>query len=182
LKAAARSDLIVGGPNLAAQALEAGLVDECQLFIWPVILGGGNRALPADMRAKCPNAGCLFIANTRVSGNSGTTAIGLLAHGQATAVLDRTIVSNNASAVGVRAQALGPGDVLDVTLTDSILSNNSAGVIINPDAGVAVVRLRRSTIVSNGTGWNGIGVLSYGDNTIENNATNNDAPPSATGK
>jgi dihydrofolate reductase len=51
LKAAARSDLIVGGPNLAAQAVKAGLVDECHLFIWPVVLGGGKPALPTDTRA-----------------------------------------------------------------------------------------------------------------------------------
>lgn len=52
LKAAASSDLIVGGPTLAAQALEAGLVDECHLFIWPVVLGGGKPALPIDTRAE----------------------------------------------------------------------------------------------------------------------------------
>lgn len=52
LKAAASSDLIVGGPNLAAQALKAGVVDECQLFIWPIVLGGGKPALPTDMRAE----------------------------------------------------------------------------------------------------------------------------------
>ena len=52
LKAAARSDLIVGGPNLAAQAVKAGLVDECHLFIWPVVLGGGKPALPTDTRAE----------------------------------------------------------------------------------------------------------------------------------
>jgi len=51
LKAAASSDLIVGGPNLAAQAFKAGLVDECQLFIWPVVLGGRKPALPTDTRA-----------------------------------------------------------------------------------------------------------------------------------
>jgi len=51
LKVAARGDLLVGGPNLAAQAFKAGLVDECQLFVWPVVLGGGKPALPADMRA-----------------------------------------------------------------------------------------------------------------------------------
>jgi len=51
-KAAARSDLIVGGPNLAAQAFKAGLVDECHLFIWPVVLGGGKPALPTDTRAE----------------------------------------------------------------------------------------------------------------------------------
>jgi dihydrofolate reductase len=51
LKAAASRDLLVGGPNLAAQALVAGLVDELQLFVWPVVLGGRKAALPADMRA-----------------------------------------------------------------------------------------------------------------------------------
>ncbi|MFN8610876.1 MAG: dihydrofolate reductase family protein [Vulcanimicrobiota bacterium] len=46
LKAAAASNLLVGGPHLAAQALAAGLVDELQLFVWPVVLGGRNPALP----------------------------------------------------------------------------------------------------------------------------------------
>jgi dihydrofolate reductase len=50
LKAAARYDLLVGGPHLAAQALAAGLVDECRLIVWPVVLGGGNPALPTDAR------------------------------------------------------------------------------------------------------------------------------------
>ena len=52
LKAATRSDLIVGGPNLAAHAFKAGLVDECHLFIWPVVLGGGKPALPTEMRGE----------------------------------------------------------------------------------------------------------------------------------
>jgi dihydrofolate reductase len=51
LKAASTSDLLVGGPNLAAQAFKAGLVDECHLFIWPVVLGGRKPALPTDTRA-----------------------------------------------------------------------------------------------------------------------------------
>ena len=51
LKATASRDLIVGGPNLAAQALVAGLVDELQLFVWPVVLGGRNPAMPTDTRA-----------------------------------------------------------------------------------------------------------------------------------
>jgi dihydrofolate reductase len=45
-KAAASRDLLVGGPNLAGQALVAGLVDELALFVWPVVLGGRNPALP----------------------------------------------------------------------------------------------------------------------------------------
>jgi dihydrofolate reductase len=50
LKASAERDLTVGGPDLAAQALRAGLVDECHLFLSPVVVGGGKRALPDDVR------------------------------------------------------------------------------------------------------------------------------------
>ncbi len=50
LKTSAAADLSIGGPELAAQALAAGLVDECHLFVSPVIVGGGNPALPAGMR------------------------------------------------------------------------------------------------------------------------------------
>jgi dihydrofolate reductase len=50
LKESAGRDLTVGGPNLAAQALEAGLVDELQLFITPVVVGGGTQALPDGLR------------------------------------------------------------------------------------------------------------------------------------
>jgi dihydrofolate reductase len=51
LKAAPSGDLLVGGPNLAMQAFKAGLVDECHLFVWPVVLGGGKPALSTDTRA-----------------------------------------------------------------------------------------------------------------------------------
>ena len=50
LKASATSDISVGGPNLAAQALKAGLVDECHLFMSPVVVGDGNNALPPKVR------------------------------------------------------------------------------------------------------------------------------------
>jgi dihydrofolate reductase len=46
LKETASRDLTVGGPELAGQAIEAGLVDELQLFLVPVVVGGGKRALP----------------------------------------------------------------------------------------------------------------------------------------
>jgi dihydrofolate reductase len=51
LKAGAGRDLLGGGPNLAAQALVAGLVDELALFVWPVVLGGRNPALPTGAHA-----------------------------------------------------------------------------------------------------------------------------------
>jgi dihydrofolate reductase len=52
MKASAGRDITVGGPDLAAQAFRAGLVDECQLFLTPIIVGGGKRALPDKARVK----------------------------------------------------------------------------------------------------------------------------------
>ncbi len=49
LKAAAETDLVVGGPELAGQAMEAGLVDEIHLFLAPAVVGGGKRVL-SDVR------------------------------------------------------------------------------------------------------------------------------------
>jgi dihydrofolate reductase len=46
LKDEAESDLSIGGPNLAASALAAGLIDEIHLFLHPIVVGGGKRALP----------------------------------------------------------------------------------------------------------------------------------------
>jgi dihydrofolate reductase len=50
MKAAASADLSIGGPEIAAVALRAGLVDECHLFLTPVVIGAGNRALPDGLR------------------------------------------------------------------------------------------------------------------------------------
>lgn len=50
LKATADSDITVGGADLAAQAIRAGLVDECQLFVWPLAVGGGKPGLPTGVR------------------------------------------------------------------------------------------------------------------------------------
>jgi dihydrofolate reductase len=50
LKAAAERDLTVGGPELAALAFKAGLVDECHLFVAPILVGGGTQSLPDNVR------------------------------------------------------------------------------------------------------------------------------------
>jgi dihydrofolate reductase len=50
LKTQAERDVTVGGPDLAAQAVKAGLVDELHLLLAPVVVGGGNQALPAKVR------------------------------------------------------------------------------------------------------------------------------------
>jgi dihydrofolate reductase len=46
-----RGDVSIGGPGLAAHAIRARLVDEYQLFVTPVIVGGGTPALPAGIQA-----------------------------------------------------------------------------------------------------------------------------------
>ena len=46
----ASGDAMIGGPEIAAAAFRAGLVDECLLFVVPWIVGGGNPALPSHLR------------------------------------------------------------------------------------------------------------------------------------
>jgi dihydrofolate reductase len=50
MKASAERDISVGGPDLAAQAIKAGLVDEYHLFLTPIIVGGGKQSLPDNVR------------------------------------------------------------------------------------------------------------------------------------
>ncbi len=63
MKVGETHDLTVGGADLAAQAFGAGLVDECHLFFWPVVLGGGKPALPRHGRLD------LRLLNERRSGS-----------------------------------------------------------------------------------------------------------------
>jgi dihydrofolate reductase len=50
LKAAAEQDIAIGGPELAAHAFRAGLIDECHLFLTPIVVGGGKQSLPSHVR------------------------------------------------------------------------------------------------------------------------------------
>jgi dihydrofolate reductase len=50
LKVDSARDLTIGGPGLAAAAIRAGLVEEFHTFVNPVVVGGGTRALPDDVR------------------------------------------------------------------------------------------------------------------------------------
>jgi dihydrofolate reductase len=52
LKESSRRDITVGGSGLAGEAIAAGLVDECHLFLAPILVGGGKRALPDNVRAQ----------------------------------------------------------------------------------------------------------------------------------
>jgi dihydrofolate reductase len=50
LKESIDQDILIGGPELAAHAFRAGLVDECQLFLTPILVGGGKPSLPDNVR------------------------------------------------------------------------------------------------------------------------------------
>jgi len=52
LKETSKADITIGGGELAGQALALGLVDECHLFLGPIVVGGGKRALPDNIRAQ----------------------------------------------------------------------------------------------------------------------------------
>jgi len=64
MKATAERDILVGGPDLAAHAIKAGLVDEWHLIVAPVIVGGGKQSLPDNLRVK------LELVDQRRFGNS----------------------------------------------------------------------------------------------------------------
>jgi dihydrofolate reductase len=52
LKETSKADITIGGAELAGQALALGLVDECHLFLGPIVVGGGKRALPDELHAR----------------------------------------------------------------------------------------------------------------------------------
>lgn len=49
LKSASTADITIGGPSLAGQAVQAGLVDEIRMYVVPTILGNGKPGLPSNM-------------------------------------------------------------------------------------------------------------------------------------
>ena len=63
MKESADRDLSIGGPGLAVHALRAGLVDEIDLYVSPIVVGGGKRFLPDGVRLK------LELAEERRFGN-----------------------------------------------------------------------------------------------------------------
>jgi dihydrofolate reductase len=52
LKQSSTTDISIGGGEIAGEAIAAGLVDECHLFVCPVVVGGGKRALPDKVRTQ----------------------------------------------------------------------------------------------------------------------------------
>jgi hypothetical protein len=179
------SGLLIDGAGSGATAVE--LSSGRSLTVKDCVLRGFTSTV---LQFQPGNVAELVVANTLVSDNTAsTTAIRVLTTDPVVSVtLDHVTVTGNPAAVAVRAtnSSINTNPTgIDMTLVDCILSNNATGVNAFSGGSPAVVRLRRSTITGNGSGWTVTGagqVLSYGDNTIDNNATNNGAPPAATSK
>ena len=63
MKATAGRDISVGGPDLAAHAIKAGLVDEYHLFLTPIVVGAGKQSLPENVRLQLELVGERRFAN-----------------------------------------------------------------------------------------------------------------------
>jgi dihydrofolate reductase len=74
MKRESERDLSIGGPELAGQALRAGLVDECHLLLSPIAVGDGTPALPAGLRVDLELLGERRFANGVVGLHYGVTS------------------------------------------------------------------------------------------------------------
>jgi hypothetical protein len=143
----------------------------------------------------------LFVSNTIVADNTGSGIIvNPTGSGTVTAVISR--VDSDYNGYGIFAQS-GPGGSLNVTVADSVVANStSIGIFASTSAvlnaimvrnstissnqvGIeaqgnqSIIRVGRSTITANGTGWKSVTsgtVDTYGDNNIDNNTLGNNAP------
>ena len=78
LKASTDHDLVIGGPGIAAAALRAGLVDEIQQFVCPIVVGGGTAFLPDGLRMPLQlieerrfTSGVVYLRYRTISGDTG---------------------------------------------------------------------------------------------------------------
>jgi dihydrofolate reductase len=77
LKETLEQDILIGGAELAAHAFRSGLIDECHLFIFPIIVGGGKPALPANARLELDlleecrfDSGVVFLRYRTITGRA----------------------------------------------------------------------------------------------------------------
>jgi hypothetical protein len=150
-----------------------------------------------------PISAQLFVSNTLISSN-GINGIDIRPLGaQVTGFLDHVeVVNNHETAVGVEA---GNTENINITITDSVVSNNYTGIVANSINGVgtvgvmvrntsiingvlgllatgtgAVIRLTRSTITANQVPWTNAGggdLQSYADNNIDGDKLGDPSPP-----
>jgi hypothetical protein len=122
-------------------------------------------------------AGRLTVTNS-LSFNNGSTGVGVAAigSGAVTATVSETVVAGNGLAgFYVATSGAAPAKLMVIR---SVTSHNTAGLhVLNS---LATLRIAQSAVTGNGSGWlvfSGGTVLSAGDNTIEDNASNETAPP-----
>ena len=147
------------------------------------------------------NLSKFFVSNTIVSDN-GQRGINIFPTGTGitNVVLDHVKIENN-SDIGL--YVITGSQTINVTVSDSVSANNSAGIAAQSEDGTAVsimvrnstmsnnaadgvsaqspgavVRVTRSTITGNVTGWDG-NVQSYGDNNIDGNSSGGNSEPPA---
>jgi len=120
-----------------------------------------------------PSSGFLTCVLNRVEiQNNGDYGLDFVGNsGVITATVSDSVIANSANS-GIRSDAAGVSSV-SVTVRDSTIANNDIG--LEADFG-ATLRITRSTITGNATGWAGT-VTSYGDNNIDGNGSANTEPP-----
>jgi len=121
----------------------------------------------------------LFMSNTLVSDN-GNYGIYITSSGTVDAVLDNVTMENNNQVVGNSGNtfaALWLQSATTVMIRNCTIASNNLGMGANNGS---IIRITRSTITGNTTGWSGQ-VLSYGDNNIDGNTNANTAPPCVNG-
>jgi hypothetical protein len=144
----------------------------------------------------------LFVSNTVVADNLAGSGIIVNPTGSGTVTAVISQVDADYNGYGIFAQS-GPGGTLNVSVADSVVANSSSigifaatSVVLNAimvrnstissnqigieaQGSQSIIRVGRSTITANGTGWQSVTsgtVDSYGDNNIDNNTLGNNAP------
>ncbi len=107
LKAAAERDIGIGGPELAGEAIRAGLVDDYHLFVNPIVVGGGNPSLPSDARVE------LELVDQRRF-DSGVIHLHYRAQAERGPALDRAVAVDDPHEVSARGQ--GPKGMAPVAV------------------------------------------------------------------
>jgi hypothetical protein len=157
---------IVFAPSASSQLLVSNtLVSDQDNGIF-VDLNGGTTVGVLDHVVTENNSGGGIIVSTFASG-----AI-------ANVIVSDCVSANNNR--GIKSETLGNGGQANVMVRNSTIANNSIDGLSADNSG-AVIRVTRSTITGNNTGWAAVStgvVLSYADNNIDGNGTANTEPPS----
>ena len=153
-----------------------------------VFISGGSLNVRNTVIQNFSNAGIdygpnvsshLFMSNTLVSdnGNYGIYIANSTNAGTVDAVFDNVTMENNNVGLGGTFAALWLQNSATAMIRNSTIASNNLGIGANNGS---IIRITRSTITGNTTGWSGQ-VLSYNDNNIDGNTNGDTAPPCVNG-